>query len=200
MAEELQSLLEKIQNDGIKKAEAERDAILDRARNEAAAIIRAAEEEAARLKKAAETDAASTTARAESSIRQAARDIALKLKVELEERLTKAISASAKSAMTPEFMASLISDMAKDFAKNPDAEITILTSGRDAEALSALVRDTLGASFKNAPQVFADSSVKGGMQIDFNGENVFFDFSAEAITELIGRYTGERLARILENR
>ena len=200
MAEELQSLLEKIQNDGIKKAEAERDAILDRARSEAAAIIRAAEEEAAHLKKAAETDAASTTARAESSIRQAARDIALKLKVELEERLTKAISVSAKSAMTPEFMASLISDMAKDFAKNPDAEITILTSGRDAEALSALVRDTLGASFKNAPQVFADASVNGGMQIDFNGENVFFDFSAEAITELIGRYTGERLTRILENR
>ena len=200
MAEELQSLLEKIQNDGIKKAEAERDAILDRARSEAAAIIRAAEEEAERLKKTAETDAASTTARAESSIRQAARDIALKLKVELEERLTKAISASAKSAMTPEFMASLIADMAKDFARNPDAEITVLTSGRDAEALSALVRDTLGASFKNAPKVFADASVKGGMQIDFNGENVFFDFSAEAITELIGRYTGERLARILENR
>ena len=200
MAEELQSLLEKIQNDGIQKAEAERDEILNRARSEAAGIIRAAEEEAARLKQAAEADAASMTARAESSIRQAARDIALKLKAELEERLTKAIAASAKSAMTPEFMAALIADMAKDFAKNPDAEITILTSERDAEALSAMIKDTLGKSFREAPQVFADAAVKGGMQIDFNGEDVFFDFSTEAITELISRYTGEKLAQILADR
>ena len=44
MAEELQSLLEKIRNDGIKKAEAERDQIISQAQAEAAQIIKAAEE------------------------------------------------------------------------------------------------------------------------------------------------------------
>jgi regulator of protease activity HflC (stomatin/prohibitin superfamily) len=43
MAEELQSLLEKIQNDGIKKAEAERDEIIAQAQAEAAKIIKEAE-------------------------------------------------------------------------------------------------------------------------------------------------------------
>ena len=200
MAEELQSLLEKIQNDGIQKAEAERDAIIAGARSEAAAIVKEAEEKAALLRQTAEAEAASVRSRAESSIRQAARDIVLKLKAELESRLNRALSASAKAAMTPEFMAELIREMVKDFAKDPDARVTILASERDAEALAAVIRETLGASFKEAPQVFADASVKGGMQVGFNNDEVFFDFSVEAITSLIGSYAGERLARILEDR
>jgi vacuolar-type H+-ATPase subunit H len=43
MAEELQSLLEKIQIHGIKKAEAERDEIIAQAQAEAAKIIKEAE-------------------------------------------------------------------------------------------------------------------------------------------------------------
>ena len=46
MSEELQSLLEKINTDGVMKANAERDAIIAKAQNEAAAIIAAAEAKA----------------------------------------------------------------------------------------------------------------------------------------------------------
>ena len=200
MAEELQSLLEKIQTDGIEKAEAQRDEILAKARAEAEEIVKAAEAQAKALREAAEAEAASVTMRAENSIRQAARDIVLKLKAELESRLSRAVSASAKAALTPEFMAELIRDMAADFAKDPDAEITILASERDAEALAMVIKDTLGSSFKQAPQVFADAGVKSGMQASFNGDEVYFDFSADAITGLIGKFTGEKLARILENK
>ena len=140
------------------------------------------------------------TVRAENSIRQAARDIVLQLKAELESRLARAVSASAAAAMTPEFMAELIRAMASDFAKDPEAEITILSSERDAQALEEIIKETLGSSFKNAPKVFAEAGVKNGMQVNFNGDEVFFDFSAEAITSLIGRFTGEKLARILENK
>ena len=200
MAEELQSLLEKIQNDGIQKAEAERDAIIAAAQAKADEIIKNAEEKAKALREVAEADVALTSQRAENSIRQAARDIVLKLKAELEERLRRTISASAKAAMTPEFMAELIRELAKEFAQDPDAKITILSSERDAEALAAAVKDTLGESFRTVPQVFGDTAVKGGMQISFNNDEVFFDFSTEAITGLVGGYAGEKLARILENR
>ena len=49
MAEELQSLLEKIHRDGIEKAAAERDEMLAKARSEAAAVVAAAREEAKTL-------------------------------------------------------------------------------------------------------------------------------------------------------
>ena len=200
MAEELQSLLEKIRTDGIGKAEAERDEILRKAREEAQELIRAAEVKAKEIRESAESDAESARVRAENSIRQSARDIVLKLKSELELRLKRSISSSVKSAMTPEFMAEQIGVMVRDFAKDPEAQITVLCSERDAEKLCALVKDTLGESFRNAPEIFGDNGVKSGMQISFRGDEVFFDFSAEAITGLIGQYTGEKLARILEER
>ena len=200
MAEELQSLLEKIQSDGIARAEAERDAVVAKAVKEAQEIVERAKKEAETILAAAGAEAQSIQKRAESTIRQAARDIVLKLKAELENRLRLAVSASSKSAMTPEFMAELIRDLAKEFAKDPEAKITILSSARDAEALASAVKDTLGSSYRNVPQVFADNSVKGGMQISFNDDEVFFDFSVEAITGLVGGYAGEKLARILENR
>ena len=200
MSEELQSLLEKINSDGVMKAQAERDAIIAQAKTEAAAIVAEAEKKAEELRKAAAADAETLQKRAESAISQAARDVVLKLKAELESRISAAVADSAEKTMTPEFMAELIRDLAKEFAADPEAKITILSSARDAEALSSAVKDTLGSSYKNAPQVFADSAVKGGMQISFNDDEVFFDFSVEAITGLVGGYAGEKLARILENR
>ena len=200
MAEELQSLLEKIRADGIEKAEAEREEILKKARAEAEEIVSAARSKAKEIGDAAAAEAASLQTRAENTIRQAARDIVLKLKAELETRLRRAVSSSVKEAMTPAFMAELIRTMAADFAKDPESQITVLASARDAEALAAAVRDTLGASFKAVPQVLADNSVKSGLQVSFSGDEVFFDFSEEAITGLVGAYAGEKLARILENR
>ena len=200
MAEELQSLLEKIRADGIEKAEAEREEILKKARAEAESSVEKAKIRAKEIGDAAAAEAASSQARAENTIRQAARDIVLKLKAELETRLRRAVSASVKEAMTPAFMAELIRTMAADFSKDPEAQITVLASARDAEALAAAVKDTLGASFRTEPQVLADGSVKSGLQVSFSGDEVFFDFSEEAITGLVGRYAGEKLARILENR
>ena len=200
MAEELQSLLEKIRADGIEKAEAEREEILKKARAEAEEIVAAARSKAKELTDGAAAEAESSKKRAENAIRQAARDIVLKLKTELENRLRRAVSASVKEAMTPAFMAELIRGMAADFAEDPGAQITVLASARDAEALASAVRDTLAADFKAEPKVFADASVKGGLQISFSGDEVFFDFSEEAVTALVAGYAGEKLAAILENR
>ena len=200
MSEELQSLLDKINADGIRKAEAESAKIIAAAKAEAEAIIAKAEAEAEAINAKAEANADALRLRALSAAQQAARDIVLQLRSELKKRLNAAITESASAAMTPEFMAELIRDLAKEFAADPEAKITILTSERDAEALACAVKNTLGSSYRNAPQVFSDNAVKGGMQVSFNDDEVFFDFSVEAITSLVGGYAGEKLARILENR
>ena len=57
MAEELQSLIEKINRDGVEKASAEAERIISAAKEQAAAIVKAANEEAAKSTAAAEADA-----------------------------------------------------------------------------------------------------------------------------------------------
>ena len=57
MAEELQSLIEKINRDGVEKATAEAAKIVSAAKEQAAAIVKAANEEAAKSAAAAEAEA-----------------------------------------------------------------------------------------------------------------------------------------------
>ena len=196
MSEELQSLLEKINSDGIMKANAERDAIVAKAKSEAAAIVAAAKKEAADLRTQAAADAETLQKRAESAISQAARDVVLKLKAELGARISAAVEGAAEEAMTPEFMAELIKALGTQFLNDPDAELTVITAVRDASKLDAALKGALAASLKKQPRVLAEPTIKGGMEVNFSGSELFFDFSTEALTELLAAYTAPRIAAI----
>ncbi len=196
MAEELQSLLEKINSEGVKKAEAERDAILAAAKIEADKIIADAKAQAEATRSRAEAEAEALKNRAESAIRQAARDIVLELKAELEARLRTAIENAGAAALTPEFMASLISELAAKFAASPDTEISVRSAVRDADALDAALRGALANSFKQQPKVLRDGAIRGGFEVSFGDGQLYFDFTEEALTELVGAYAGEGIARI----
>ena len=81
MAEELQGILDRINADGIAKADAERKEIIAKAKDEAAKIIADAKAEAACIVKNAEGEADAFRKRAENALVQAARDIKISLKV-----------------------------------------------------------------------------------------------------------------------
>jgi len=104
MAEELQGLLEKIHDEGIKKADAEKNQIIADAREQAKQIVIDAETRATELIGSAEKDAAVSEKRAAATIKQAARDIVLALNAELLERLNTVVKWSIEETMTPEFM------------------------------------------------------------------------------------------------
>lgn len=197
MAEELQSLLDKINEEGVKKAEAEAAKIVAAAHAEAKEILAAAQSEAAAAVKAAGEQAEALEKRAESAIRQAARDILLELRNELTRRLQRAVSGASEAALTPEFMAGLIRELAAKFAAAPDAQITVLTAAKDTAALDAALRGALKSDLRSAPKLFADAGIKGGMEVSFRDGEAYFDFTAEAVTELVAAYIGPRLAALI---
>ena len=82
MAEELQSLLDKINAEGVQKAEAEAARIIENAKKQAQEIRSEAEAQAAAAVKDAADQAAALETRAEAAIKQAARDVLLQLQAE----------------------------------------------------------------------------------------------------------------------
>ena len=99
MAEELQQLLEKIQRDGVDKANAEAAAIVAKAKDEANALVKNAEEEAAATRAKAEEEAEAYAARARETISQAARDTVLKVKDDVTKLLTKLLAQDVTAAL-----------------------------------------------------------------------------------------------------
>ena len=123
MAEELQGLLDRIQNEGIAKAETEKTKIVDDAKAEAAKIVAAAKAEAASIVKKANEEAEISVAKGNDAIKQAARDVLIALRADIEARLKVLVSESVGDAMTPETMSRIILEMVKAYSvRNPSGD------------------------------------------------------------------------------
>lgn len=201
MAEELQSLLEKIHRNGIEKAAAERDEMLAAAQKEAEAIVAAAKEEAAKLRSAAENDAEALKKRAESAIRQAARDILLDLKSELKKRLEAVVRNRLDEALSADFMTGLVADIAKavmsDPAKSTAGSLEVMVAPAKCEELTRKLAAAVGADMVNKISVFPNSAAGRGLKISVDGDQVFFDFSDAALTEMVCTYAGSKVSAVI---
>ena len=200
MAEDLQSLLAKIQEQGLDKANAERAAIIKKAEQDAAEITAKAKAAADARRRAAEEECASLTKRAESAVKQAARDIVLKLNVELKERLNTILQENTANAMTPELMGRIINEMAAAYIKDgkQEAKLEVLVSPKSLEEMNAALKGSLKDSFVKQPTLFADMELGGGLKVSVSGNDVFYDFSDDAITDIVAAYIGPRLAAIVK--
>lgn len=201
MAEELQGLLDRIQNEGIAKAEAEKTKIVDDAKAEAAKIVAAAKAEAASIVKKANEEAEISVAKGNDAIKQAARDVLIALRADIEARLKVLVSESVGDAMTPETMSRIILEMVKAYSvRNPsgDATVELLLAQKDADTMTALFKGSLLAQLKANPVIRISSGVSAGLQIGFKGTDVFLDFSDEALADVICAYVGPKLAAALK--
>ncbi len=198
MAEELQSLLEKINQDGIMKAEAEKAKIIADAEKSAAEIIAEAEKSAAEIIAEAKKESSAISSRTLSTLEQSRRDIILQIRQELAARLHNAVGESAAAALSPEFMAQLIKELALAFAAKPDSVITVRTAVKDADALDAALKAALADSFAKSPKVFPGKEIASGMEISFDGGKCFYDFTLDAVSDLLDAYIGEKLKNIFQ--
>jgi V/A-type H+-transporting ATPase subunit E len=84
MAEDIQGLLNRIQSDGIEKAEAEKKRILDNAKQQADELVAKAKAEAEAIMKSAREEAVISENKGKAAVKQAARDVILSLQTELQ--------------------------------------------------------------------------------------------------------------------
>lgn len=199
MAEELQGLLEKIHRDGIQKAEDEKNKIIASAQADAANILGKAKQEADELRKKALADGKSEEARAKSAIQQAARDILLSLRTELQSRLEKVVRGSVGEVMTPDFMSKIILDMLKSRTSSPDAGIEVVVARKDLDSMEKLLKGSLVKDLKKTPEISVSGDFSSGIKVGFKGEDVFLDLSDNALSEIICQYAGPKLAQLINS-
>ena len=197
MAEELQGILDRINADGIAKADAERKEIIAKAKDEAAKIIADAKAEAAAVVKNAENEADAFRKRAENALVQAARDIKIALKGELECRINKAVENASAAALTPELMAQLIKETAEKFMSSPDDELSVCCAVKDVEGLNNALKGALADSLKKNPEILGDGAVRGGLEISVQNGAFCVDFTTDAVNDLFSAYAGKLVEKII---
>ena len=193
MAEELQQLLEKIQHDGVEKANAEAAAIISKAKAEAEACKKAAAEEAAAATAKAEAEAKASAERAEKTIQQAARDTIREVKNALDALFENLLTKNVNAALsTPGEAAKIALDAIRSLNAD-DAEVAA------NEKLAAALKAQLAADAASGVNVVLDPTVGAGFSIRLDGGRVEYDFSEAAISAAIAKRLRPALAALLAN-
>lgn len=198
MAQDLQSLLDKIKQEGLDKAAVCEKEIIANAEKKSAEIISLAKQEAAQIIKNAEIESANLKKRAESAIQQSSRDIILTLKNEIQGRLNKIFADSTAQAFSADYMAKLIAELCETFAKSPDTKLTVVAAVKDVDTLKNALMFALQESFKKNCEVFPDKELSGGFKVNFSGSDVFYDFSDDAVCSLLAEYAGPVVGELLK--
>jgi V/A-type H+-transporting ATPase subunit E len=200
MPEELQSLLEKINEEGVKKAEETKNKIISDAGLEAEKIISDAKTKADEIVRKAQIDADTVKSRGEAAVRQAVRDIIITLQGEILNRFKSVVKEATADAMTTDLMGEIILEMVKNYnLKNPsgEADIELILAQKDIDSMEKLFKTSLVNSLKKNPHISLGQNFAAGVKISFKGDDVFFDFSDEAISDMICAYVGPRLAAVI---
>ena len=187
--EDLQSLLEKINRDGVEKAEAEAKKIVDAAQAKADALVKGALADAAQAKADAEKASAAYAERAAETIRQSARDIVL----------------GVKDAVTSLLEQLLVKDVNAALANDKDAAQLVATAIRDLTGpgeitcgprLAATLKAQLAG--QNAFAVTADATAEAGFTVKLDGGRVEHAFTADVIAAELAKRLRPDLAALLK--
>lgn len=187
--DDLQSLLEKINREGVEKADAEAKKIIAEAQAKADAIVQNAREEAAKAKADAEKDAAIYAERAAETIRQSARDIVIGVKDSISNLLEGMLTKNVEKALADEKTATeLVAAAIRELTGS--GEITC--GPKLAAALNAQLA-ALGAF-----TVITDESSDAGFTVKQDNGRVEHAFTAEVITAEMVKRLRPDLAALLK--
>ena len=184
MAEEPQSLLDKIQSEGAAKAE-----------DRAAEIVAEAERKAAETRAAAEADAATLQSRAEQSLQQAARDVRLQVGAAIQETLERVLRKDVRATLAdPAFLQRYVELAAKSAGGAAELRVPEDQAKALAEYARARLADEVGKGLKIAP----DSDVTAGIRVLLDGGRVEHDFTDAAISGALAQRLRSDLAELIK--
>ena len=197
---QLQELIDKIKKDGIESASSEAVRIKHDAEAEAARIIQAAQKEAAGITSRGKADAERFEKAGKAAIEQAARNLILGFKAELQALLDRVIRQAATSAFKEEAFKQILPDLLKTWiSKTGTDSVDLLLSGEDLEKLKSWAVGALAAELKNGLELRSDRNLGAGFRIAAKDGSAYYDFSAESVTELLSAYLNPQLAGILKD-
>jgi len=196
MTEELQFLLEKINAEGVGKANAEAERIIGAANVQAKAIVDAAKQEAELAVAAAKQEADAFGRRAEETVRQAARDTLLSVEKSVSAMLTTLLLEEVNAVMSdPNFIATLAEEAVRTYLSGNDScgIADIATSA----ALVDVLRAKLARAAAQGVTVVTDERAGSGFKVRLAGGHVEHDFTGAAVSAALARGLRPRLAALL---
>lgn len=199
MEVQLQELIEQIKKEGVAAAEAEAAAIIEAAKAEAEKIVADANAQADKFMADAKAENDRMTKASEDAIRQAGRNLLISFRESVARELKAVTSEKVNEVYSSGDVTGLIVSVVESFAGKPDADdIAVLLNTGDLKKLEESLLAALKEKMLKGITLKANDNFDGGFRIAVNNGSAYYDFSAEAVVDMISNYLSPRVTELLK--
>lgn len=196
---QLQELIEQIKKDGVQAAEAEAAAILAAAKEQAERIVADAQARADKMLAAAKAENDRVVRSGEDAIRQAGRNLLISFRESVTRELGAILNEGVASVYSSEALSAIIVRAIEGWAAKPEAEdVAVVLSSEDLQALEQTVLAALKERMLSGVTLKASDSVDGGFRIAVADGTAYYDYSAEAVVDMLSGYLSPKVAALLK--
>ena len=199
MEVQVQELIEQIKREGVEAAEAEAKDIIDNARADAEKIIGDAKAQADIILNNAKSETERMTKSSEEAIRQSGRNLLISFRESVTRELEAIIGEKVSSVYSSEVLTQLIVSVVTNWCNKPDEEnIAVLLNEKDLNRLEDTVLAALKEKMLKGITLRANNNFEGGFRIAVNNGSAYYDFSAQAVVEMLSNYLNPKTTELLK--
>ena len=196
---QLQELIDQIKKDGVDAAEAEATSIVDCAKAEAEKIIADAKAQAEKILADAKAENERMVKSSDDAIRQSGRNLLLSFRESVTKELNAIVGDAVNAVYSADSLTKLVADVVEGWAKNPDAEdITVILNTEDVKALEEAALASLKDKISKGITLKANDNFDGGFRISVNNGAAYYDYSAEAVVDMMSNYLSPKVTKLLK--
>ena len=196
---QLQELIEQIKKDGVAVAEAEAKNIVETAQAEAQKIIADAHAEADKILANAKSENERMVKSSEDAIRQAGRNLLISFRESIARELNAVICENVNAVYSSDALSKLIIKIVEKLAVNSDVgDIEIILNEKDADELQSLILSAIKEKMLKGVTLKPNNNFDGGFRIAVNNGSAYYDYSAEAVVDMLSNYLSPKITKLLK--
>ncbi len=196
---QLQELIEQIKKDGVATAEAEAKAIVDAAKADAEKLIAEAKAQADKIISDAKAETERMTKSSDDAIRQAGRNLLISFRESVSRELKAIVGENVSAVYSSEALAQIITEIVVSLANNPDSEdIAVILNTEQLNKLEGTLLAALKEKMLQGVTLKANDNFDGGFRIAVNNGSAYYDYSAEAVVDMLSNYLSPKVTELLK--
>lgn len=196
---QLQELIDQIKKDGVEAAENEAVSIVDSAKAQAEKIISDAKAQAEKIMLNAKTENERMVKSSEDAIRQAGRNLLISFRESVARELKAIAGKNVSAVYSSDALSQLIIKVVECWAAKPDAEnISVILNSNDLKSIEEALLASLNEKMLGGVTLKANDNFDGGFRIAVNNGAAYYDYSAEAVTDMLSYYLSPKVTELLK--
>jgi len=195
---QVQELIDKIKKDGIKAATDEANRIKAEAEAEGRRILEAAKKEADALITRGREDAQRSEKAGIAALEQASRNLVLAFKDEVQALLNRIVSDSVNSSYNDDVLKAALPDLIKSWAGKETDDLSVILPENELGRLQGFFKEKLASELSKGIELKSSRKLPSGFRISNRDGSAYYDFSSEAVADLLSTYLNPKLADLLK--